>query len=134
MEFLTPYKWSVLVIGLVGLMQVIQLIIADVVALKAKHTPGFPIEATHDSFVFRATRAFMNTNESVSIFILLLMFATLLGGAPSWVNGFSLLYFVARVGHMFFYYINFSLARSGAFGLSLIGLVGLFICGVLTLV
>lgn len=83
MEFLTPYKWSILVIGLVGL---IQLIIADVVALKAKHTPGFPIEATHNSFVFRATRAFMNTNESVSIFILLLTFAILLGGAPSWVN------------------------------------------------
>ena len=132
MELFDPYKITILVSGLTGVLMLIQILIADVAAIKGQHTPGYPIEADHNSFLFRAARAHANTNESIAVFILFALFGVLSASNALYLNAFSAIYLVSRIAHMCFYYGNFKLARSISFPLSLIGLIGMFITGLIT--
>ncbi|MEM7015917.1 MAG: MAPEG family protein, partial [Pseudomonadota bacterium] len=107
-----------------------QLLIADVVGLVNKHTPGTPVSSGHDDFLFRAMRAHANTTESIGAFILLTGFAILMQGDPFWVNFSSWLFVGARLVHMLVYYLNISIVRSLAFGMSIFALLGLFLIGI----
>ena len=127
MELFELYKATILMLGLMGLISIIQLLVVDLIALKEKHTPGFPVEPNHESSLFRAVRAQSNTNESISVFILLVIFGILSSANPEWINNFSIAYFIGRVGHMIFYYLGFGLARSIAFSVSLIALLGMMV-------
>lgn len=104
---------------------------ADIVGLKRGHTPGTAVTAGHDDFLFRSNRAFANSNETVGILVLFMLFAIFSSANPVWVNNLSLVYFFGRVGHMVFYYANLQLMRSVAFVVSAIGLLGIFITGLL---
>ncbi len=131
MEFIEPYNITVLVIGLTGFTLFLQLLLTDIIGIKVKHTPGYPISPEHNDLHFRSSRAFANTNESVAIFILLVSFAILSSANPDYLNLYSVLYLVGRVGHMLFYYANLKLLRSVSFGISLLGLIAIFIVGIL---
>ena len=120
MEFFTPYKNIVLIWGVIGLMSFIQLIIADLCSIKSKQTPGYPIEADHNSLLFRAVRAHANTNESIAIFILFSLFGIFSAANAQWLTNFAMAYLAGRVLHMVFYYTNTQLARSASFVLILI--------------
>ena len=129
MEFIEPYKITVLVMGLSGLTFFVQLLVADIVAIKSRHIPGYPIEPNHNDLHFRSTRALSNTNESVAIFILLVCFAILSSANANLLNISAIVYLVGRVGHMLCYYSNLKLLRSISFGVSLLGLAAIFIVG-----
>ena len=131
MELLLPYKTTLLVAGLAGVLLFIQILIADLTAIKQKHTPGYPIAPNHQDFLFRAARAHANTNESIAIFCLFAFFAVLSSAEPALLNGSAVLYFAGRLGHMFAYYAQVSLVRSVAFGVSLAGLAGMFVAGLI---
>lgn len=131
MEFILPYKLTVLVMGLSALLFLLQLLIVDVVAIKAKHTPGYAIKDDHNSLLFRSHRALANSNESIGILILLIAFAVLSSVNPTWLNGLAVLYLVARFAHMLFYYLDLKALRSTAFGFSLLALFGMFVTGLL---
>ncbi len=130
LEYFEAYKITILTVGAMGFISIIQLFIVDLVSLKEKHTPGFPVIPDHKSFLFRATRAQSNTNESIAIFILLVLFGMFSSANPEWLNNLSILYVIGRVGHMLFYYFAMALARTLAFSLSLLGLIGMLLCGV----
>ncbi|NQZ10218.1 MAG: MAPEG family protein [Algicola sp.] len=132
MEQFEPYNITILVSGIVGFIFLAQLIVVDLVALKGKHTPGYPIKPDHDDFLFRAVRAHSNSNESVGIFILFVFFGVLSACNSYWLNIFSSVYLIGRIAHMFFYYTNIKLARSVSFGLSLLGLLGMFIVSIIS--
>jgi len=129
MTYIVNYETTILVIGLIGLMQLVQLLIADVSAIRSGKTPGFPTGPDHGSFVFRAERAFMNTNESVTIFLLFACFSIMSSANPSWLNSLSVTYALSRLLHMLFYYFDVKLARSAVFVVSLLALAGMFIVG-----
>ncbi|UTV26454.1 MAPEG family protein [Photobacterium atrarenae] len=131
MAYLVDYQITVMVVGFVGLLMFIQLLMADVIALKQKHVPGYPVEHNHDHLLFRATRAHLNMNESVAIFITFVIFALLSQASPNVVNMSALVYLVSRIAHMTFYYLDIKLARSIAFGLSLFSLVAVFMAGIM---
>lgn len=131
MELFSPYKITLLIAGLTGVLLFVQLLVADATAIKQKHTPGYPIEPNHSRFLFRATRAHANTNESIAIFCLFTFFAVLSSAIPDYVNAFSALYFLGRVAHMIAYYLRVALIRSIAFGISLAGLAGIFVTGLI---
>lgn len=131
MEFLEPYRVTALVLGLTGLLYWLQLAIADIVGIRAKHTPGFTIDENHNSFLFRCNRALANSNESVGIFILFTIFALLSSANAAWLNGFAVVHLIGRTGHMLFYYRNLQLLRSAAFAIGFLGLLGIFIVGLL---
>lgn len=130
MEIFEPYATTIIVLGVSGLLFFLQLLVADVVSIKTGHPPGVAVEQTHDSLLFRASRVFANSNESVGIFILFVLFAIFSAADAAWVNGFSLVYFIGRVAHMVFYYANLKLLRSVAFAVSCVGLLGIFVAGV----
>lgn len=130
MEFNEAYKLTVLVLGLSGFLFWLQLALVDVLGIKLKHTPGFTIEQSHSSFLFRANRALANSNESIGILILLTLFAMLSSANPAWLNGFSVAYLVGRVLHMICYYLNFKLLRSASFAISIVALLGIFLVGI----
>ncbi|RYU64235.1 MAPEG family protein [Aliivibrio finisterrensis] len=131
MEFIEPYKLTILVIGLSGFVIWLQLVIVDVIGIKEKHVPGFDIKQDHNSLLFRSNRALANSNESVGILILFTLFAIFSSGDASWVNGFSIAYLIGRVGHMLCYYFNLRVLRSIAFGVSFVSLLGIFIIGLI---
>lgn len=133
MELFSPYKITILVSGLTGLMMLIQIIIADIAAIKGKHTPGYPVNPDHNSFLFRAARSHANTNESIAVFALFVLFGVMSSSNAFYLNIFSVIYFVSRIAHMCFYYGNFKLARSISFPFGLVGLIGMFVTGVVAL-
>lgn len=114
--------------GLAGLM-LVQLLTADIAGLVSKHVPGTAVPQEHRSFLFRSSRALANTNESVAIFLLLAGLMVLLDVDPA-ASGYAGWTFLAgRVLHSVCYWLDFRIARSGAFVIALIGL-----CWMLTLV
>lgn len=120
------YNITILTIGIVGLLSLVQLLLADLSAIKQKHTPGYPIKPDHDNFLFRASRAHSNLNESISIFILFALFGILSSCSPYWLNVFSSIYLVSRILYASFYLANLKLPRSLIFGISVISLLGMF--------
>ncbi len=119
--------WSM---GATAGLLLVQMLVVDVVGIRAKHVPGAPVAADHNNLLFRVTRAHANTNESIGVFILVLLFGMASSAAPSWVNGLAWVYVAGRVGHMLCYYANLKLVRSIAFGISLVALIGLLVVGV----
>jgi uncharacterized MAPEG superfamily protein len=109
-----------------------QLAVVDVIGIKTRHSPGHPIPANHNDFLFRASRAHSNTNESVAIFILFVAFSILSSANPEWLNISALVYLAGRIAHMLFYYSNLKLLRSISFAVSLLGLMGMFVVGILS--
>ena len=111
---------------LAGLIMV-QVLVADLASMKEKHVPGMPVTSGHASFHFRAVRAIGNTNETLGLFLLLVVLATALGANATWTNVLAWVYVGARAGHMTFYYLRQGLLRSTAFGVSLAAQAGLLL-------
>jgi hypothetical protein len=75
----SEYNTTIAALVAVGGLLLIQLIVADISAIRAKHRAGTPIPPDFSRFYFRAARAHANTNESVAVFIALAIAGVLLG-------------------------------------------------------
>ena len=118
-ELLSPYH-SALIAGVVlASLIMLQVLIADVASIKAKHVPGMPITDGHGSFLFRSARALGNTNETLGLFLLTAVLAMAFGARAQWVNALVWAYVAGRAGHMLFYYLRQGLLRSISFGIGL---------------
>lgn len=121
-----PVVWSY---GAIGVLVLVQLLVADIVGLRSGHVPGTRVEEDHTLFLFRAIRTHANTNENLPAFVLLSLFGILSGGSAIAVNGLCWAYVVCRLAHMSFYYADLRVARSIAFGVSVVVLFALFLVG-----
>ena len=128
-DWLLPFLPTVLAMGTIAGMFLVQIIVVDITAIRARHRPGAPVEPDHRNFLFRAVRAHANTNESLAAFILLALFGIFSAAAPAWINALSWIYVAARLGHMLCYYADLRLARSISFGIGLAALVGMLATG-----
>lgn len=126
-EALVAYHSTLLAGAVLAALIFIQVLVADVASMKAKHVPGMPVTSGHANFHFRAVRALGNTNETLPLFLLLVGLALLLGANAPWTNKLVWAYVAARAGHMTFYYLRQGLARSTCFGLSLAAQAGLLL-------
>ena len=63
---MSNYSITIITLGLAGLLLVIQLVIADLTAIRRGHRAGHPITANSADFLFRAARAHLNTNASIA--------------------------------------------------------------------
>lgn len=111
------------------MLMIVQLLIADVLAIVKKHPPGFPVEHNHANLLFRANRTHLNINESIAIFILSIAFAIAMNANSNVVNGAAFSYFVARALYTLCYYLNLKLLRSALFAISLVALIVINIAG-----
>jgi uncharacterized MAPEG superfamily protein len=125
MEFLLPYHTAGVALGAAGGLLVLQLLVADIAGIKAGHTPGMPIAADHNSFLFRATRALANMNESIAIFIIFAVVGMLSGADPVWLGRWALVYVAARSAYMLCYWFNIKTMRSVCFAAAFVGLLGM---------
>lgn len=125
-EYLNEYHTAIACLGGIGFLLIVQILVADVVAIAQKHTPGMPITNGHDSFIFRSARVAANTNETLAAFIALVLFCLFANAEPAWVNNLALLYIAGRVAHMLCYYLDLQLARSAVFGVTIVAMIGLF--------
>lgn len=123
MDIFANYQTTVWVFGLTAALFLVQFIIYDIAALKAKHTPGHQVKEDHGIFLFRAHRAMANSNETLALFILNSLFAILSQANADWVNACAIGYLAGRVGHMVFYYLNLSILRSLAFVVSFLAML-----------
>ncbi len=126
-DFWVPYTSALAACVTLGGLIFIQVLVADVAGMKAKHVPGMPVTDGHASFHFRAVRSLANTNETLGLFVLLLFAALLLQANAGWVNGLAWGYAAARGMHMVCYYARWGIARSVAFGAGLLAQFGLLI-------
>lgn len=113
--------------GTIAGLFLVQILVVDFASIRAKHPPGTPVPVDHNNFLFRATRAHANTNESIATFTLLAVAGILSAAAPAWLNGLAWVYVLGRLAHMLCYYAGQGLARSTAFAVSLAALLGLFV-------
>ena len=125
MNIIDTYPQLVMAIGALALLSIIQLLVADAIGIVSKHTPGTPVEANHDSVLFRASRVVANTNESIAIFILAAAFCVLTSAPASFVGLCSWAYVGSRLLYAVCYYANLQTMRSVIFGLSILSLCGL---------
>lgn len=111
--------------GLVGLM-LVQLLTADVAGLVSKHIPGTAVPQNHASFLFRANRALANTNESIALYVLLLVLLIFTESDPI-LSGYAAMTFLGgRVLHSICYWFDLRIARSITFVVILGGLLWMF--------
>lgn len=125
-DVLVPYASGILALGSLGALYLVQLLVADLVAVKRRHVPGTPVDASHADLLFRATRAHANTTESIGAVILIAGFAIAMAGDPTWINNLLWLLVGFRALHMAAYYANIGILRSIAFALSFGTLMVLF--------
>lgn len=128
-DWLLPYGTTIAAMGVMGGLLLVQLIVLDVAGIRAGHVPGAAVTGGHDDFLFRATRAFANTNETLAVFVLLALFGIFRNAAPGWLNACALAYVAARAAHMLCYYADLRLLRSAAFVVALLALATMLVLG-----
>jgi uncharacterized MAPEG superfamily protein len=126
-EALIAYHSTLLACVALSVLVTLQVLVADLAAIKTGHVPGMPVTSGHANFHFRAVRAIGNTNETLALTLMLVVLAIVLGANPKWTNALAWVYVAGRAGHMAFYYAKLGLARSTAFGVSLLATVGLLV-------
>lgn len=88
----------------------VTLLVQSVVAAgsKAKQPGAIPGKISdnlsHDSFVFRTHRTFMNSLENFPLFIGSVFLAVFAGASPGWLGILVLVFALARIIHMLLYY------------------------------
>lgn len=123
---------AVVALGAMALLMLVQLLLADVVGIRSKHSPGSVVSGGHDDPFFRVSRTVANTNESIAIFVLAVMFC-IMSGADEHATAKAAWAFVAlRGAYAICYYLNIKMLRSICFGLSLLALVALLFIGFTT--
>jgi uncharacterized MAPEG superfamily protein len=131
MNFFEQFQQLALPVGVIALLMHMQVLVLDVLGLRAKHVPGTPVEANHGSPIFRASRTVANTNETIAVFILALMFCVLAQATPFHTVYAAWGFVVSRILYAICYYSNLKLLRSVVFGISLLFLFALLVIGML---
>jgi uncharacterized MAPEG superfamily protein len=129
MELVKLYSATIAAFGTMAFLMFFQVLVADVVGLRAKHLPGAQIPSDHNNLLFRVSRTVANTNETVVIFAFAVLFCMLSGVSASTTAYATWTYVVARFLYALCYYFNFQLFRSVMFGVSLLSIAALLVAG-----
>lgn len=124
------YSTAITALGTLAGLMIVQLLIADMLGIMNKHTPGSTVTADHSNALFRAVRAVANTNESIAIFVCLFLFCVLAGADPDLTAYAAWSYVITRSLYALCYYTNQQTLRSVSFGLSIVCLLALLVVGV----
>lgn len=132
MDIAQTYSLTILALGAIALLMLVQIIIADAIGIKSRHTPGASIRADHSDLLFRSSRTVANTNESIAIFVLAALFCIYSNASPAYSAYAAWSFFTARALYALFYYLNLQTLRSVTFGVSLICLAAMLVVGLWT--
>ncbi len=127
---LTPYELTLAAVAAMACLMLVQLLVADVVGISRKHEPGTPVGGSHDDLLFRTARTVANTNESIAVFVLLVLLAVLSGASPSLTAIATWTYVASRLAYTLCYYADIRTMRSVFFGVAFLALIALLIIAV----
>lgn len=129
MDILTAYSSVSSAIGAMAALMFVQIIGGDIIGIRTKHLPGALVEADHSNILFRASRTVANTNESIAIFILAVIFGVFQGADPKLMSYAAWAFVVSRAAYALCYYLDIRALRSVVFALALLSLLALLILG-----
>ena len=132
MEIAQTYASTVAALGTLSFLMLCQVLVVDVLGIRAGHQPGAQVPVDHDNLLFRASRTVANSNESIAVFILAALFCLLSGASPETTAYATWAYVAARLAFACCYYLNLKLFRSIMFGLSLLSVAALLVIGAMT--
>ncbi|MEM7412133.1 MAG: MAPEG family protein [Myxococcota bacterium] len=124
------YASSIAALGAVAGLLLLQVLVADVVGILRRHTPGTAVEGNHSELLFRVSRTVANANESIAVFVCAWLFCVLGGASPELTAWAAWAYLAFRCLYAVCYYANWQLLRSVCFGLSVLALAALVGVGV----
>lgn len=104
---LEAYTSALLGVWVILLTVFIQGMVASVAHRRqSRYVPGIvDHQLSHESFVFRSHRTFMNSHENLLLMLGTALVAMLAGVDASWVAGAVWVYAIARLIHMWLYYV-----------------------------
>ena len=126
---LALYEQTILAVGYVAALMFLQILVVDVLGISQKHVPGTPVEASHKSSLFRASRTVANINESIGVFLCAIVFCLFSGATPEYTAYAAWGYALSRTLFAVCYYANIQTLRSICFGVSLLFLAALIVLG-----
>ena len=127
-----PYAGAISTLAALAALMIAQLLIADVTGIRRRHVPGTPVTPDHADALFRVSRTVANMNESVAIFVVLLLYCIFAGASPAWTAWSAWAYAICRLLYAVCYYANLPTYRSISFGLSLIALITMLVVGLMS--
>lgn len=128
LDVFAAYSSATMGLFALAVLLLIQLGVADVVGIRAKHVPGMPVTGGHDSFFFRATRTHANSNENLGLFLLLVLVAVMAGADAAWVGNWVWVFVAARTAYALCYYADLRALRSVVFSVGVLAQIGLLGC------
>ena len=101
------YSSALVGIWVILLTVFIQSMVASIAHRRQKHyVPGIVDDKlSHESFVFRSHRTLINSLENLVLMLGTVVVAMLAGVEASWVAGTVWVYALARLAHMWLYYV-----------------------------
>ena len=129
MDLAQTYTTTITALGTLAVLMFCQLLLTDIIGIRNKHVPGSQIPSDHGNLLFRASRTVANTNESIAIFIVAVLFCMLSGASPSATAYSAWAFVISRFSYSICYYSNWQLLRSVMFGISLVTIAALLIIG-----
>ena len=126
---LAPYEGTFTALGGLATLMLVQLLVADVIGILRKHTPGTAIPNDHSDVHFRANRALQNLNESALIPILVIALGLYRQVDAVVLASLTWGYVGARATYAVCYYANWQKLRSATFAVSLIFILCLLVLG-----
>jgi len=129
---LQTYSSSIATLAAIASIMLVQLLIADTTSILRKQVPGTKVNDDHNDLLFRVTRTVANTNETIAIFVCVLLFCILSGASPTFTAYAAWSYISFRAAYAICYYTNLQTLRSICFGLSALSLLALLLVGVLS--
>jgi len=114
-EALEPYRLALMASTGMALLFMIQSLVGFLSRLRSGQPGGVAISGGHERWLFRVDRARANTIEVLGNFALLMLLAIAFQAPATAVTVGAVLFLVARVAHMLFYYGNLQRPRSASF-------------------
>jgi len=104
---LATYSFAIWGLWLILLTVLIQYQVASIAHRKQKHyVPGIVDDKlSHESFVFRSNRTFLNSNENLLMMFGPALLGMLVGMDAYWLGILVWIYAIARILHMALYYV-----------------------------
>lgn len=104
---LATYSFAIWGLWLILLTVLIQYQVAAIAHRKQKHyVPGIVDDKlSHESFVFRSNRTFLNSNENLLMMFGPALLGMLVGMNAYWLGILVWIYAIARILHMALYYV-----------------------------
>ena len=128
---LQNYALAIVSLGAMATLLLVQTLVADAVAIRARHVPGTPPEPNPWNALFRVSRTVANANETIAVYICALLFCLLTAASPWYTALWAWAYVGTRFVYAICYYANWATARSICFALSVVTLIGLISLGFL---